>query len=162
MSQQIIHFRDFHKRTLVVLSSSICSGDQWLVFYFNRNSHPLTVVTSGYTLLSEWVLSVRTILKTQTKDYLRCLCIHIGDNCSVCAQWNVLFLPLLKSGMWRFIDVWLILLLSSGIKVYSYPIKVFFINWIIETAMFSISPNKPRLKSFSETMSGAQNPLCFH
>lgn len=59
------------------------------------------------------------------------------------AEWNMLFFPLLKSGISEFIDARLILLLFSGIKVYSYSIKVFSINQMcIETAMFSITNKK--------------------
>lgn len=68
-------------------------------------------------------------------------CLHtLCDNCSVYAEWNVLFFPLLKSGMSGFIDVRLILLLVSGIKVYSYTIKVFSTNrTCIGAAMFAIT-----------------------
>lgn len=62
----------------------------------------------------------------------------------------MLFFPLLKPGMWGIVDVRVILLLSSGIKVYSYPIKVFSVNrMIVETAVFFLitAEQARRLKS---------------
>lgn len=63
----------------------------------------------------------------------------------------MLSFPLPKPGMWGgIVDVRIILLLSSGIKVYSYPIKVFSVNRVIvETAVFSFITTEQayRLKS---------------
>lgn len=64
----------------------------------------------------------------------------------------MLSFPLPKPGMWGIVDVRIILLLSSGIKVYSYPIKVFSVNrMIVETAVFSFITTEQayRLKSLS-------------
>lgn len=73
------------------------------------------------------------------------------DNCNAYAERNVLFFPLLKWGMWRLIDVRLILLLFFGINVDPCPLKVVSINWvIIETAMFFITTEQAyRLRSSS-------------
>lgn len=78
----------------------------------------------------------------------------------------MLFFPLLKPGMWRIVDVRIILLLSSGIRVYSYPIKVFSVNRVIvETAVFFLitAEQARRLKSHRRKITeGPSNPRCFH
>lgn len=59
----------------------------------------------------------------------------------------MLSFPLPKAGMWGIVDVRIILLLSSSIKVYSYPIKVFSVNrMIVETAVFSFITTEQALQ----------------
>lgn len=72
------------------------------------------------------------------RNYIWGLCrLTRFDNCGVWAWWNVFSFPLLKPGMWEIVDVRIILPLSSGIKVYSYFIKVFSAHrTIVETAVF--------------------------
>lgn len=119
------------------------------------------VLSSAIKVLCEWPFPPRTNSKRSKKrKYIRGLRRHtLYDNCGVCAEWNVLFFPPLKPGMWEIVDVRVILLLSSGIKVYSYPIKVFSVNrMIVETAVFFLitAEQARRLKSLRwKTTDGA-------
>lgn len=138
---------------------------------FVREGHRLVlslVLSSAIKVLCEWPFPPRTNSKLSKKrKYIRGLRRHtLFDNCGVCAEWNVLFFPLLKPGMWGIVDVRIILLLSSGIKVYSYPIKVFSVNrMIVETAVFFLitAEQARRLKSLRwKITDGPSNPPCFH